>query len=185
MELEKKSEVDENDQLLSPPGKVQQAEIEILWIEKQYKAMQQHKINNGLPKLDEMPPDLQQRHDEALAVLDVLQEEADKIKEKIKYFESKEEEKRAVEMLKHGPLFTRQGDPPVAVDGQAVGLVEDEPTIVDKKSPYNGMKLKDYYQHVHLPFVKERKAKGRSIGRGTIPKSQLPGWPSNVKAVSK
>ncbi len=147
--------------------------------------------------------ELERKRLEAEALIDVCGAEAEWLEKEILKFESKKQVVDDKNILKHGPQFSRWGDPPKEVDGQKVGMAGDEGLefyiIDDERSPYNGMSLKDY-KDMALEWLKservktdqlrqqrdeEIKQKGHSniyvpMGPYNVSKEDLPPWPEDV-----
>ena len=162
-------------------GKIQAAKLAVEEIEQDFKAHQQRRVNLGYEPPKEMDASTQQKYDEALARLDVLLEERDRVAEKLKAFVEEEREKR---LLQHGPRGDGKGDPLREIDGQFISIKDERLVIDDKRSPYHGMSVPDYRKHVQEPWCKARKKAGKSF-LTTVKKEQLPPWPEGVKKVLK
>lgn len=85
------------------------------------------------------------------ARLDVVQEEIDLLKKELARYANRKQEEDDHLILPYGPAGSTQGaDPPRSVDGQKIEWNEElgHFVICCKKSPYDGMKLPNYYVHI-------------------------------------
>jgi hypothetical protein len=148
-------------------------------------------------------------HDKWLAAIgrqDVAMEELDLVDERLKAIAAAEQRISDKACLEYGPLgIGRLNNGVLAViDGQNV-VVDDEGVlrIVDGRSPYNGMRIEDYKQHVVGAYHRDRGQMHQkqmedllqrqrehpelalpenppALRTGKIDKSTLPPWPEAV-----
>ena len=113
----------------------------------------------GLLEPTELPKDVIIQRLKTEAKLDVLGEELDLLRKSLADIESREETVRADNVLKYGPRGHAKGDPPRMIDGQPVVEREGELVIICPASPYNEMRLEEYYTLVVSPFLESRRPK--------------------------
>jgi hypothetical protein len=157
-------------------GKLKLAREAVQSVEAEFKRVKQSAINKGLRPPSEMPKDLLDRLHRSEAVMDVVVEEEALVRKKLAVFIAREKAERDAMVLKYGPIGTGRGDPLREVDGQKVSQDGKGVLVVDDdRSPYRGMKVVDYREHVVKPFRRQRRSGLRAIN-----KKSLPPWPSEV-----
>ncbi len=151
-------------------GKIQIAEMAAEKKEEEFERFKQQKVNLGYRPPTEMPSDMRERYEEALAELDVVKEEACKIKSALLKWGKKKQEDSDRQVLYYGPIGHGKGDPLREIDGQTVkqnknGILN----IDDHRSPYNKMRVVDYRERIVLPFIRQRQGSLHAVRRDNLP----------------
>jgi len=107
---------------------------------------------------DVMPPALIEKRLRCEAKLDIVMEEIDALRKELTKWQAKEKKIFDDNILKYGPQGAATGDPPREIDFQPVIQKDGDLVINCKESPYDQMKLPDYYEKVVYPFLKARRA---------------------------
>lgn len=199
-------------------GTINNAEMECQAIEKDFQRYQKQMVLQGREKPEEYPNTMLTAKLKAEARYDVILAERDWLENKLSSIADKEEVIEDKEILKYGPiavgsfhgLGTDYYDERRAVatmDGMLLHLVPQSETrepfiiILDKRSPYSGMKVSDYYKMAGLfkisramkeqQRIKALKKKAIQEGKdmpqayfksaSVVAKKDLPAWPSFAK----
>jgi hypothetical protein len=185
--------VDDNGYLT--PAAIIAAEEKIKDIEYEFAILKQKHLMEGNAELVRMPVDLEERFFEAEARLDIYLEEADKLKKLLAEIEAKKHTTDDGKVLLYGPVGSIQlrGGIAAVADGQVCKPGKDGiPVITDPRSPYNGMRISDYKEHIVRPWVTERNRlnteRRKKAEAGLVkledtkrPFPPLPPWPANVE----
>ncbi len=157
-----------------------------------FKNYQQERVNAGRKRPEQMPSQYREPWERAEAATDILQEEIQAVKKALAKAEEKDKQKGVTrKVLPYGPKgsSTLRDGVINQVDGQVVALDEKNiPVIDDKRSPYNGMKVADYFETIVRPWVRElRKNRGQAIKAARASNSKarwttppLPEWDKKV-----
>lgn len=179
------------------------AENQLENIKTRFESYVSNRVAQGHAKPKEWPPELLKERLRLEAHIDVMNREAEFLRNEIANYKEKENTKRASKILEHGPLgngVLRNGNL-VSIDDQLTAFKDDVLIISDPASPYNGMAVSDYREHVVKPWTAQRRqmmiekenqrAKeilktGKSkievhLSRRKIHPSSLPPWPNGIK----
>jgi hypothetical protein len=161
------------------------------------------RVNQGHARPTLWPSALLTERVEVEAAIDVRGRELEFLQDKLntQYIEP-EQAKEIKEVLAYGPRSHSQLHDGVlaVIDGQRVEMIDQNLVIVTASSPYYGMQVADYREHVSKPWIAERrqrmlaserkraaeiKATGRSdivirLDQRKIHSSSLPKWPDGV-----
>jgi len=121
-----------------------------------FKIYQQQRVNRGFPKTEKMPRELREKKFKLEARQDVLREEIEEIERRLKEFTKREEQGEDSRLLCDGPTGTGKLTKGILVEiaGQKVRLDRNSVLIIDdSRSPYDGMLVADYREHVSEPWV--------------------------------
>jgi len=111
----------------------------------------------GRPIPAEPPAQVTNQRLTAEAELDILGEEIDWLKKEVAKREAAAKKIIDDKVLEYGPIGCGKGDPQSEIDGQQVIEKDGELVIDCKESPYDGMKLPDYFSMIVHPFLKARR----------------------------
>lgn len=114
-------------------------------------------LRSGRPIPAEPPQQLTNQQLRAEAELDILLEESDWLKKELAKREAAAKKIVDDNVLYFGPIGSGKGDPQCEIDGQVVIEKDGELVISCAKSPYDGMKLPDYFSMIVHPFLKARR----------------------------
>lgn len=161
------------------------AEKQLEQIEEKFERYKQQQINEGRPKPQRLPGELQEEKFRLLASTDISNEELDEIQKRLDAFANQEEKAQDGNVLKGGPQGSAQikGGVLVKVDGQKVLPDEDQVLrIRDSRSPYDGLRTDLYFDQVVIPWKRDkarlRNEWDRKVKAGEInPKHTRPGRP--------
>lgn len=141
---------------------------------------QNNLLRSGRPIPAEPPEQITNERLRAEAELDILGEEIDWLKSAAAKREAKAKKIIDDKVLEYGPIGCGKGDPQSEIDGQQVIEKDGELVIDCSTSPYNGMKLPDYFSIIVHPFLKARKEAVAAFHSLPIeqrgPHSLNPGW---------
>jgi hypothetical protein len=146
-------------------AKIPQLEQSLKDIQASFEQMQKQAKHEGRT-LEEMPGYMQEDYEKAEARLMVRRLESMKLRERINALEAAQVEKPSDDkVLRYGPIGTGRMQPTedfpdgrlVEIDGQRLDFIDGGLVITDDRSPFNGMKLIHYKEHVLKPFRKEQK----------------------------
>ena len=93
----------------------------------------------------------------AEAELDIVNEEVDWLKKELGKREAAVKAEKAKRVLEYGPIGCGKGEPYVELDGQDVIEKGGALVINCPESPYDGIKLPDYFSLIVYPFLKARR----------------------------
>lgn len=176
------------------PSKIKVFKDRIKRIEEDFEGHKQDMLNQGRKIPEEMPKAMREQYDCALAELDVLMEEKDKLERLLKEFDKKEANVSEGRVLQHGPIGSGKLKDGILIeiDSQRVSQRTDGRLFIDDvRSRYNRMLVEDYHEFVVQPWkaacrqlrAKERERSlesGKPIDRSRL-RAPLPEVPSNVK----
>lgn len=184
--------------------------LELEQVTDRFKNFVQRRVNEGgkqiEDKLENWPKDLLNRRLQLEAILAVRHEELAAITKRITAYERQEEAEKNKLILRHGPkgsFHLNSSGFIMELDGQAVAVVNDIPTITEPSSPYKGMRVCDYFEFIIPAFRAQSKAMEEAqlkqlqdearrngwivpmsvpcnVGK-TVPRELLPPWPDGVK----
>lgn len=125
-----------------------------------------NQMNIGRNRPEVWPKHLLERRLLAEAGLDITKRELEVLKDQLqtRFIEPiKEAEEKS--MLAFGPIGTAQLQNGVValIDGQAVERIDGILVIVSEKSPYRGLAVSDYREHVVKPFVIARRKQAEEL----------------------
>jgi hypothetical protein len=140
-------------------GKIPVVERELRRIDKEFKNLNQKKINEGKAPPERMPAEMQERKLVAEARYDIAKAELEEIEKHLKAIEKQELKQHEKTVLRYGPKGTSKlSDGVIAeVDGQKVEIKSGVPVISDQASPYNGMTSADYFDYIVKPWNRLQK----------------------------
>jgi hypothetical protein len=126
-------------------ARIPQAEADLKALEDNFKRYQQRQRNLGFEETT-YTSDVLDKKLKLEAIIDVMTGEVEAIEKRLSTFETKKEVVDDSMVLCYGLQGTvkLEGGNPKIIDGQDVGLVADTYCILDERSPYFGMSLKDY-----------------------------------------
>lgn len=129
-------------------------------LEKDFANYQQEAVNRGYPKPAQWPAELIEERFKREAQLDVMEEERDVIQERLDKFIAEERKRETDKMLMQGPSGNRrlQNGMLVEIDGQEVEQINGRFVITQTESPYFGVSVTDYQEHISEPWAKARLA---------------------------
>ena len=146
------------------PSSIQIAKNELSEIEQRFESYCQKEVREGKRKPSEMPIHLLNEKLALSARLYVYQSECEELEKKLEPFLNEDQKISDRNVLQRGPIGSSvlsHGSVSM-IDGQKVALgTNGEPTIMDERSPYNGMKTGDYFEFIVKPwgFARAKKAK--------------------------
>jgi len=165
-------------------------------IDQEWSDMQAQAERSGKRLPPDQPQELTDKRLRLEAKLDIVMEEIDALRKELVKYQVKEQKVADNNVLKYGPAGSATGDPPREIDFQPVVQKNGELFINCKSSPYDQMKLPDYYEKIVYPFLKARKAavtafyalppeqRGPNVinpaGCNTVERSALPARPEGV-----
>jgi len=167
-----------------------------------FKAVCDRREAQGHPRPRQWPPELLVQRLRWEAKLDVLRREAEFLNDKIANYQQQKRVEHNRAVLEFGPRgngHLRDGIL-TEIDGQECGYKDDTLIILDAASPYRGMAVSDYREHISKPWLaerrrwmieKEEKRKQEILEKGfsnieipltsrKIHPSSLPKWPTGV-----
>lgn len=124
---------------------------------------QNNLLRSGRPIPAEPPAQVTNQRLRAEAELDIFLEEADWLKKELAKREAAAKKIVDDNVLFYGPIGSGKGDPQCEVDGQAVIEKDGELIIKCSTSPYDGMKLPDYFSLIVYPFLKAKREAVRAF----------------------
>lgn len=140
-------------------ARVPQAKAQIENIEKEWEVYKQQKVNAGRAEPKEYPHHIAEKMDAALARYDIAQMELEHVQRKLEAINRKKKKADKGNVLRRGAEGTGslKGGVLAEVDGQNVEADEQGVLrIKDERSPYDGMKTADYFEHIVKPWKKQR-----------------------------
>ena len=115
---------------------------------------------------------------DALAVVDVTGEEVDRLQTLLGKFTERRRATEAASVLKYGPVgIGKLGSTGVlsVIDGQVVAINAEQLLVInDPRSPYHGMSVADYKEHLVRPWLAAHKR------TSAVDRASLPPWPAAV-----
>jgi len=171
--------------------KLRTANLAVEAIEQEFERVKAEATRNGHSVPTEMPEEMLERYHEALAKLDCVKEEIDKLRDALAKIEAREAIEDNDLVLKDGAIGTGKLLDGILsrIDGQKVSINDDNVLVIrDERSPYNGMRVVDYREHIVKPYVTELRrlrAEDREQARKEErplkhPRPPLPEWPDAV-----
>lgn len=162
-------------------------------------------LNEGMEITDEeMPANLLEKRLKMEARLDIYTEEFTKIQERLDALADVEQKKDDRDVLKYGLICSGilKNSVLSEIDGQNCDFINKVLCLMDDRSPFNGMSVKDYRKlsadwleerakldAQHLIVLQEKARKANEVvprsfisvnGYSRIPKAYLPKWPEGV-----
>ena len=162
-----------------------QAETNLALAEEALKRSRQNAVYNGQARTFADAKGTPGDRDRVLlceATLDIVGEEIDWLRTRIRALEAPLKAKHDAQMLLYGPQGSGTGLN--SVDGQTIARLQDgRPYIDDPRSPFNRMLLVDYRQHVAHPYLKGLTGKGVLARCQPCAREKLPAWPQGILTV--
>jgi hypothetical protein len=181
---------------------IRSAENQLSEIKIRFESYVNNRVAQGHAKPTQWPPELLKERLRLEAHIDVMNREAEWLRYAINNYKEKEAVKRSSKVLEYGPRGngTLRNGQLCEIDGQLTAFKDDVLIISDPASPYNGMAVSDYRDHVVKPWTADRRKamiekeqqraqdllkKGKSdievhLSRRKIHPSSLPPWPECV-----
>jgi len=167
-----------------------------------YKAVCDRKEAQGHKRPNQWPPELLVQRLRWEAKLDVLRREAEFLNDKIANYQQQKQVEHNKAVLVYGPRGngSLRNGVLAEIDGQETGYKDETLIIIDSASPFRGMAVSDYREHVSKPWLAQRRQwmnekelkrkqeileKGFSniesqLGLRKIHPCSLPKWPDGV-----
>jgi hypothetical protein len=157
---------EEDGQIVDPsgywtPGLLLAAEMAVAAVDTRFENMVIKAKRMGRYPPETMPPELVNDKLILEARLDIVKEEVDQLKKMLAKHAARKQEENDHLILAQGPQGTTWGsDPPREVDHQPIRWDEKQGHfVIDcKKSPYDGVRLPDYYAFVCKPWREAKNA---------------------------
>jgi hypothetical protein len=125
----------------------------------EFKNHQQRRINEGWHKPTKMPPEMEKSYWDLEARINVREDEVLKLQQILDEFQKEIDDKHKAEVLKDGAEGSSQLRDGIVwkIDGQKVSVIKGWPVIDEQYSPFDGMRVADYRQHVCTRWNKKKK----------------------------
>lgn len=126
-------------------------------IDLKFSDLKKRAINTGRREPKKMPADLFEERLKAEARFDVVAEEIAYLEKTLSEFVEVEQKQDDSAVLKYGPVGMSKvkNNQVCEIDGQAVGKHESGLFMIDDgRSPYHGMLICDYLEHVVKPWIR-------------------------------